>query len=90
MSSVDYSVSDKNIGDFYVTSLTVRVRSATGTTSRCGSSKYLHILVSCPHYTADSCVGVNCNNGDCEALSETQTTCNCNPGWYGTACEDGK
>lgn len=35
----------------------------------------------------DTCASVNCNQGSCEALLETQTQCNCFADWYGKLCD---
>lgn len=39
---------------------------------------------------ADPCASVNCNNGVCVTLSQTQTQCNCNAGWIGEFCDSRK
>lgn len=38
----------------------------------------------------DTCANVNCNQGSCEALSETETRCGCDAGWYGEFCDISK
>lgn len=35
----------------------------------------------------DACANVDCNRGRCETLSETETLCNCDAGWYGEFCD---
>lgn len=37
----------------------------------------------------DGCEAVNCNEGSCENVSETETRCKCNPGWFGEFCDMG-
>lgn len=38
----------------------------------------------------DLCASVDCNQGICEVLSESQTKCNCSTGWFGEFCDVGK
>lgn len=38
----------------------------------------------------DLCASVDCNQGICEVLSESQTQCNCSTGWFGEFCDVGK
>lgn len=38
-------------------------------------------------FSLDPCSNANCNNGECQALLETQTKCNCDAGWEGDFCD---
>lgn len=41
-------------------------------------------------YFVDLCASVDCNQGICEVVSESQTQCNCSTGWFGEFCDVGK
>lgn len=38
-------------------------------------------------FLIDTCANVQCNQGRCEALSETETRCICDNGWHGQFCD---
>lgn len=38
-------------------------------------------------FLTDTCANVKCNQGRCEALSETETRCVCDNGWHGLFCD---
>lgn len=37
-------------------------------------------------FDVDPCENTTCKHGSCEGLSENQTRCNCEEGWFGELC----
>lgn len=50
-------------------------------------TKIIELMNKPSFFLTDTCANVQCNQGRCEALSETETRCICDNGWHGQFCD---